>query len=96
MLCLFRILEAHSGKILIDGVDIAEVSLHSLRSSCTIIPQDPFLFEGTIRENVDPTGQYSDENIKNALENSHLEVDLYAKVSHSGENFSVGQRQLIW
>jgi ATP-binding cassette subfamily C (CFTR/MRP) protein 1 len=67
-LSLFRILEPLSGAILIDGVDITEVGLIKLRSSLTIIPQDPSLVEGTLRYNIDPIGNFNDEEIKKVME----------------------------
>ena len=66
-LCLFRILEAKEGKILIDNTDISEVGLSKLRSNLTIIPQDPTLMEGTLRFNIDPLNRYTDEEIKNVM-----------------------------
>lgn len=101
-LSLFRIIEAAGGKIIIDDIDIADIGLHSLRSRLTIIPQDPVLFSGTLRMNVDPFNSYSDDEIWIALEHSHLKAfvktlsdGLAHKVSEGGENLSVGQRQLI-
>uniref|UniRef100_A0A8C3P3N9 Uncharacterized protein n=1 Tax=Chrysemys picta bellii TaxID=8478 RepID=A0A8C3P3N9_CHRPI len=100
--CLFRILEAAGGKIVIDGVDISTIGLHDLRQSLTIIPQDPVLFSGTLRMNLDPFDQYADEEIWKALELAHLKtyvLDLPERLSHqvseAGENLSVGQRQLL-
>ncbi|XP_075790564.1 LOW QUALITY PROTEIN: ATP-binding cassette sub-family C member 2 [Pelodiscus sinensis] len=100
--CLFRLLEAAGGKIVIDGVDIATIGLHDLRRSLTIIPQDPVLFSGPLRMNLDPFGQYSDEELWKALELAHLQayvLDLPERlcypVSEGGENLSVGQRQLL-
>uniref|UniRef100_A0A8C0GNK0 Uncharacterized protein n=1 Tax=Chelonoidis abingdonii TaxID=106734 RepID=A0A8C0GNK0_CHEAB len=100
--CLFRILEAAGGKIVIDGVDISTIGLHDLRQSLTIIPQDPVLFSGTLRMNLDPFDQHSDEEIWKALELAHLKtyvLDLPERLSHqvseAGENLSVGQRQLL-
>uniref|UniRef100_A0A671YCQ1 Multidrug resistance-associated protein 1 n=1 Tax=Sparus aurata TaxID=8175 RepID=A0A671YCQ1_SPAAU len=99
---LFRIIEAAEGHILIDGVDIAQLGLHDLRSRITIIPQDPVLFSGSLRMNLDPFDSYSDEDIWRALEYSHLKNFVSAlpnKLSHEcsegGENLSVGQRQLL-
>ncbi|KAJ8094347.1 hypothetical protein PM082_010781 [Marasmius tenuissimus] len=69
---IFRIVEPVEGTILIDGVDITKLGLHDLRSSCSTVPQHPELYEGTIRENVDPVGQYSDAEIWDALEQAHL------------------------
>ncbi|XP_069836112.1 ATP-binding cassette sub-family C member 2-like [Dendropsophus ebraccatus] len=100
--CLFRIIEAAGGKIVIDGVDISTIGLHDLRNKLTIIPQDPVLFSGTLRMNLDPFDQYTDEEIWKALELSHLkpyveglQEKLSYEVSEGGENLSVGQRQLV-
>ena len=66
-LCLFRILEAKEGKILIDGSDISEIGLSKLRSNLTIIPQDPTLMEGTLRFNIDPLNRHTDQEIENVM-----------------------------
>lgn len=71
-LALFRALEADSGKILIDGVDVSQIGLKDLRDSITIVPQDPTLFRGTIRSNLDPFEQYTDEEVFDALRRVHL------------------------
>ncbi|EMP33031.1 Canalicular multispecific organic anion transporter 2 [Chelonia mydas] len=101
-LCLFRILEAAKGEIKIDGVRISEIGLHNLRSKITIIPQDPVLFSGTLRMNLDPFNKYSEDEIWKALELSHLKrfvssqsATLEYECSEGGENLSVGQRQLV-
>jgi ATP-binding cassette subfamily C (CFTR/MRP) protein 1 len=69
---LFRILETQHGNISIDGVNINKIGLHDLRKKLTIIPQDPVLFSGTLRINLDPFELYSDEKIWSALEHAHL------------------------
>ncbi|XP_075072065.1 ATP-binding cassette sub-family C member 2 [Mixophyes fleayi] len=100
--CLFRIIESADGKIVIDGLDISTIGLHDLRKKLTIIPQDPVLFSGTLRMNLDPFDQYADEEVWKALELSHLkpyieglQEKLFYEVSEGGENLSVGQRQLV-
>ena len=101
-LSLFRIVEAAKGSIIIDGVDISSLRLFDLRSRLTIIPQDPVLFAGSVRENLDPFGTHDDAELWQALQHSHLgehitkmDGKLNAVVLEGGENFSVGQRQLI-
>ncbi|XP_037884211.1 multidrug resistance-associated protein 1 isoform X4 [Glossina fuscipes] len=101
-LSLFRIIEAAGGRILIDDVDISTLGLHTLRSRLTIIPQDPVLFSGSLRINLDPFEVKKDEEIWKALELSHLKVfvktlpaGLNHEISEGGENLSVGQRQLV-
>ncbi|KAJ2804740.1 Canalicular multispecific organic anion transporter 2 [Coemansia guatemalensis] len=101
-LALFRIIEAASGQILIDGEDIFKYGLFDVRSKLSIIPQDPMLFAGTVRENLDPFNSYSDQDIWRALEQAHLADYIRTKderlefmVTQGGENFSAGQRQLI-
>uniref|UniRef100_A0A8C9SYZ2 Multidrug resistance-associated protein 1-like n=1 Tax=Scleropages formosus TaxID=113540 RepID=A0A8C9SYZ2_SCLFO len=100
--CLFRIIEAAEGCIFIDGVDIATLGLHDLRNRLTIIPQDPVLFSGTLRMNLDPFEKVSDEELWQVLELSHLKdfvtelhEGLYHEITEGGENLSVGQRQLL-
>ncbi|XP_014276421.1 multidrug resistance-associated protein 1 isoform X1 [Halyomorpha halys] len=101
-LSLFRIIESADGKIMIDGIDISNLGLHSLRSRLTIIPQDPVLFSGTLRMNLDPFSHFNDEQVWRALELAHLKTfakglpaGLQHEVSEGGDNLSVGQRQLI-
>ncbi|XP_050518318.1 probable multidrug resistance-associated protein lethal(2)03659 isoform X1 [Diabrotica virgifera virgifera] len=90
------------GSILIDDIDTKSVALKKLRSKISIIPQEPVLFSGTLRNNLDPFDEYSDEILWNALEQVELKsaVDdlpagLDSKMAEGGSNFSVGQRQLV-
>uniref|UniRef100_A0A5F9C1S4 Multidrug resistance-associated protein 1 n=1 Tax=Oryctolagus cuniculus TaxID=9986 RepID=A0A5F9C1S4_RABIT len=99
---LFRINESAEGEIIIDGVNIAKIGLHDLRFKITIIPQDPVLFSGSLRMNLDPFSRYSDEEVWTSLELAHLKEFVSAlpdKLNHEcaegGENLSVGQRQLV-
>ncbi|KAL7750940.1 hypothetical protein RI367_003520 [Sorochytrium milnesiophthora] len=101
-LSLFRILEAVQGRIEIDGQDISKVGLADLRSRLTIIPQDPMLFQGTVRSNLDPLGKHSDVEVWRALEHASLkeyiaalEGGLEGAVETGGSNFSAGQKQLL-
>ncbi|KAI0132397.1 P-loop containing nucleoside triphosphate hydrolase protein [Xylariales sp. AK1849] len=84
-LALFRFLEARSGNIRIDGLDISKLKLHDLRSRMAIIPQDPFLFKGTVRSNIDPFGMHEDAVLINAIKRVHLgsETDTSAGTAAS-------------
>ena len=99
---LFRLSRHITGEILIDGVDTATVGLSHLRSKLSVIPQDPTLFSGTLRYNLDPFEEFSDMDIIGVLEHVQLKSwleglggGLSYQVSESGTNFSVGQRQLL-
>ncbi|CAK7356835.1 unnamed protein product [Dovyalis caffra] len=99
---LFRLVEPESGQILIDGLDICSMGLKDLRMKLSIIPQEPTLFRGSIRTNLDPLGLYSDQEIWEALEKCQLKATisslpnlLNSSVSDEGENWSAGQRQLF-
>ncbi len=102
-LALFRIIEASQGAITIDGQDISLLGLQTLRSRLTIIPQDPVLFTGDLRFNLDPVGEHNDDALWKSLEQSHLKDHILtnlsngldSEVTEGGTNFSVGQRQLI-
>ncbi|KAL6915681.1 hypothetical protein FSST1_007176 [Fusarium sambucinum] len=105
-LALFRFLEARSGSIAIDGVDISKLKLTDLRSNMSIIPQHPVLFSGTVRSNLDPFGEYTDVKLYEALKRVHLIGqddtpensmfnDLSSLISESGSNLSQGQQQLL-
>ena len=99
-LCLFRILEATEGKITIDDVDISTINLERLRESITVIPQEPTLIEGTLRENIDPGKKFSDLEIQNAmievgLEDALREKTLNYRIVEDGINLSIGEKQLI-
>ncbi|KAJ9563312.1 hypothetical protein OSB04_008472 [Centaurea solstitialis] len=99
---LFRIVEPTVGAILIDGIDISTIGLHDLRSRLSIIPQDPTMFQGTVRSNLDPLDQFTDEEVWEALDKCQLgdevrkkERKLDSTVDENGENWSMGQRQLV-
>ncbi|CAH1738398.1 unnamed protein product [Aphis gossypii] len=98
---LFR-LAFNEGQIFIDDIEIHELGLHDLRSKISIIPQEPVLFSGTMRNNLDPFNEYPDHVLWNALEEVELKNvvedlsdGLNSKISEGGSNFSVGQRQLV-
>lgn len=69
---IFRIIEAAEGEIVIDGLKIADLGLHDLRSRLTIIPQDAVLFSGSLRMNLDPFDKHNDQEVWTALEQAHL------------------------
>ncbi|KAG0369083.1 P-loop containing nucleoside triphosphate hydrolase protein [Gamsiella multidivaricata] len=105
---LFRLVDTttgnppHHGGISIDGVDISKIGMHDLREKMAIIPQEPFLFRGTLRFNLDPTSQHQDADIWAALEAAELkrlveglEGGLDATVDDNGKNFSIGEQQLL-
>ena len=102
-LALFRLIEPSAGSVTIDGINTVTIGLHKLRSKLTIIPQDPVLFQGTLRFNLDPFSSHTDSDLWTALERSHLRsfveeqlnLGLESQVHEGGSNFSVGQRQLV-
>lgn len=94
---LFRLSELSAGKVLIDGVDISKIGLHTLRKNVAFIPQMPFLLQGTIRENLDPFCEASDERIEEVIRNVNLEAKiaslkdgLKTEVRENNTIFSVG------
>ncbi|XP_044222048.1 ATP-binding cassette sub-family C member 4-like isoform X3 [Thunnus albacares] len=98
---LFRLAEPE-GRIMIDGFLTSEIGLHTLRQKMSIIPQDPVLFTGTMRKNLDPFRQHTDEDLWNALQEVQMKAvveelpnKLEMVLTESGSNFSVGQRQLV-
>lgn len=102
MLALLRLNLITEGDICFDGESLLEMSLERARGLVSVIPQEPHLFSGTIRANVDPFQSYSDMDIWAALEDAHIKdylqkdpLGLSAEVTEGGKNFSVGQRQLI-
>uniref|UniRef100_A0A0D9Y0E4 Uncharacterized protein n=1 Tax=Leersia perrieri TaxID=77586 RepID=A0A0D9Y0E4_9ORYZ len=98
---VFRLIEPSGGKIMIDGQNITTVGLHDLRSRIGLIPQDPILFNGSIRYNLDPQGHFSDEQIWEVLGKCQLfeaikeKEGLESLVVDGGSNWSMGQRQLL-
>jgi ATP-binding cassette subfamily C (CFTR/MRP) protein 1 len=108
MSTLFRLVELSGGSITIDGLDISKIGLHDLRSRLAIIPQDPTLFKGTIRSNLDPFNEHTDLELWSALRQSDLisaeaslddkspgRIHLDGIVEDEGMNYSLGQRQLM-
>ncbi len=101
----FRFTEAAGGRILIDGVNIADLDLLKLRSRLLIVPQDPILLSGTLREALDPFGEFSDADVNDALRGARLIPsddgeespfrDLAYPIAEGGQNLSGGQRQLL-
>ncbi|EME26321.1 Multidrug resistance-associated protein 1 [Galdieria sulphuraria] len=101
-LALFRMVELTSGRIWVDDIDISQIGLRTLRSRISIITQDPILFTGTVRSNLDPFQDFDEARIWQALAQAHLKnyieslpFGLDTIVADGGENFSAGQRQLL-
>lgn len=101
MTAILRLAEPE-GKIIIDDVNVLEIGLHELRTVISIIPQDPILFSGTLRENMDPFSEFTDEEIWAVLEHVQMKSKIFditgqlqGAVEASGSNFSAGERQLL-
>uniref|UniRef100_A0A7E4VE76 ABC transporter domain-containing protein n=1 Tax=Panagrellus redivivus TaxID=6233 RepID=A0A7E4VE76_PANRE len=101
-MALFRMIEPATGTIYIDGIDFTTVGLHTLRENITIIPQEPVLFCGTLRENLDPFATFNDSDLWRAIDQAHLRSfveefngKLEYEIGEGGGNLSVGQRQLV-
>ncbi|XP_021347162.1 canalicular multispecific organic anion transporter 2-like isoform X2 [Mizuhopecten yessoensis] len=99
---LFRLIESASGAISIDGLRTSDLGLHDLRANITILPQDPVLFSGPLKANIDPLERFTDNEIWKALESAHMKSfvknqrdQLYYECGEGGMNLSVGQRQLV-
>eukprot|EP00178_Gracilaria_changii_P005265 TRINITY_DN1862_c0_g1_i1.p1 TRINITY_DN1862_c0_g1~~TRINITY_DN1862_c0_g1_i1.p1 ORF type:complete len:1372 (+),score=202.17 TRINITY_DN1862_c0_g1_i1:5348-9463(+) len=102
MVAILRMVEIEGGRICIDDVNLRDLGLNDVRTHITIIPQDPVVFSGTIRFNLDPFNRHSEAELWDALEKSHMkqfvmefEGGLDAQVAEYGENLSAGQRQVI-
>eukprot|EP00210_Caulerpa_lentillifera_P008106 g7740.t1 len=101
LLTLFRLIDIIDGKILIDGVDTSSVGIDVLRKQLAVIPQDPVLFGGTIRSNLDPWSEFSDSRIWSILNQVHMSTavnnigGIDAPIAECGTSLSVGQRQLL-
>lgn len=92
-LALFRLIEPADGQIIIDGIDVAKIGLHELRGKLSIIPQEPVLFSGTLRMNLDPFSRHDDSKLWEVLELSYLKQFVSAlpeklqhKIAEGGEN----------
>ncbi|KAG2378904.1 hypothetical protein C9374_008052 [Naegleria lovaniensis] len=102
LITLFRFIEPFQGSITVDGLNISQIGLKTLRKSLLIIPQQPVLFSGTLRYNLDIFNEFEDYEIWNALERvqlkskvSQFSLQLNEIVSENGSNFSIGERQLL-
>ena len=100
VLSLCRIIEPKMGKILIDDEDIKNIKLEYLRDKLSIVPQDPFLIESTVRDNIDPLNKYTDEEILEVMDDFGIfkkmgKEKLNIKIKENGKNLSLGEKQLI-
>jgi len=90
-----RIVELLSGKILIDGIDISKVNLNHLRSRITVIPQDPILFKGTLRYNLDPGNMIDPAYLEKVYNQTEMTIGLDKEIDEGGSNLSNGEKQLV-
>lgn len=92
---LFRMVYVRSGDIKVGSESILAMPIEQARSLFAVVPQDPYLFEGTVRSNVDRMGEFADEQVSEALNAVQLPLDLSANLLEGGSNLSLGQRQLV-
>jgi len=90
-----RIVELLSGKITIDGVDISQLNLNYLRSRITVIPQDPVLFKGTLKYNLDPGSEIDNDYLEKVYNETGMKFDLNMEIAENGSNLSNGEKQLV-
>lgn len=96
-----RLIDINEGHVYIDGVDTSSIGIDVLRKQLAVIPQDPVLFGGTFRSNLDPWSEFGDADLWEALNKVHLRETVQnvgginAPVAECGDNLSVGQRQLL-
>lgn len=94
-LALLRIVELDKGLITIDDINIASLGLQKIRQSITLIPQDPLVFTGTLKENLDPLDQFTEKELKKVIDDAKLQLGLDHELKNSGKNISIGERQLL-
>uniref|UniRef100_A0AC35TVU9 ABC transmembrane type-1 domain-containing protein n=1 Tax=Rhabditophanes sp. KR3021 TaxID=114890 RepID=A0AC35TVU9_9BILA len=99
---LLQLYPLQNGRILIDNVDISDIDLKRLRNAITIIPQEPVLFNGSVRFNIDPKKEHNDQEVWDALEKANMKKTINSltekldhKIEENGSNFSSGERQLL-
>jgi ABC-type multidrug transport system fused ATPase/permease subunit len=95
MVMLLRLVEAEAGSIFLGGKNLRDVDLFAVRRAVAMIPQEPFLMQGSVRQNLDPFGERSEEDISSALERVGLKYGLDDPVTGGGANLSAGERQLL-